>query len=185
MPGSNPANYIWIKNSFTPLEIFGNDSSNLDQSIFRLSKHRFLTGFTLIELLIVIGVMGIIVAIGIPALRSYQPSAQLSGVVQDLVTDLRYAQQLAIAEQVDHGIRFFIDDNKYQIIQYGEGETVLKEEVFPAGITFQQITGFTNNEAKFNPYGAARESGTIILLNTQGKTKTVDVRPSGFVKVSD
>ncbi|GAI55728.1 unnamed protein product, partial [marine sediment metagenome] len=65
------------------------------------------SAFTLAELLVIIGIIGILALISIPAFRAYQPNLQLSSMVRELVTDLRYAQQLAVAEQVEHGIRFF------------------------------------------------------------------------------
>ena len=139
--------------------------------------------FTLIELLVVISIIGILVLIGIPAFRRFQPSIQLSGAVRELVSDLRYSGQLAITEQVNHGIHFFSDPDKYQIIRYGEVEEVLEEKNLPEKVSFQEISGFTDEEVIFNPYGAAKESGSITLINTANTTTTIEVRPSGFVKI--
>ncbi len=77
-----------------------------------------LTGFTLLEILIIISIIGIIVLIGIPSFRVFQPGLQLSGAVQNLVADLRYAQQLTISEQITHGIRFSLDENKYYVLKH-------------------------------------------------------------------
>jgi len=140
-------------------------------------------GFTLIEILTVIFILGILCLIGVPAFKTYQPSLQLSGTVRELVTDLRYAEGLAVTEQIDHGVRFFFEEGQYQIIRYGASEEIIKSKNLPQGVSFQEITGFTNNQAVFNPYGAAREAGIITFINTKNSTTTIDIRPSGFIKI--
>jgi prepilin-type N-terminal cleavage/methylation domain-containing protein len=141
-------------------------------------------GFTLIEILIVITIIAIIAGISVPAFRSFQPDFQLSGAVRDLVSDLRYAQQLTVTEQINYCLKFFLAEKKYQIIQCGQNQPLL-EKLFPEGIKALTVNGLTDNKVEFNPYGAVKEDGTIILENTRDKTKTIEVRPSGFVKVTD
>lgn len=139
-------------------------------------------GYTLTEILIVIGVIGVLIGISIPTYRQFQPTLQLSGAVRNLVTDLRYTQQLTVTEQKEHCVRF--GDKEYKIIQCQDSEA---EEVLKI-ISLQEIDSitiaddFSNNEVRYNPYGAVKEAGTIIL-EINGKIKIIDVRPSGFVKV--
>ena len=141
------------------------------------------SGFSLIEFLIIIVVLVIIAGISAVSLRSIQPVLELNGITRELITDLRYAQQLALAQQIDHGVYLFSTENKYQIIKYGATQEILKEKALPLDIEFFQIDGFTNNEVKFNAYGAAQEGGTIIILAVKNNTTTtIEVRPSGFVK---
>ena len=59
-------------------------------------------GFTLTEILVVIGIIGILSLFSVPALRAFQPNLQLSSVTQEVVADLRYAQQLTVTEQKEH-----------------------------------------------------------------------------------
>jgi prepilin-type N-terminal cleavage/methylation domain-containing protein len=152
---------------------------------FKFPTFSFRKGFTLSEILIAISVVIILATISISAFTTLQPDIKLSGIARELITDFRYAQQLTVTEQVNHGIHFFSLENKYQLIRYGATEEVIKEILIPGGISFQQITGFTEDTVKFNPYGSVIESGSITLVNTNNKTKTIEVRPSGFVKISD
>ncbi len=139
--------------------------------------------FTTTELLVVISLIGIIVLIGFPAFRAYKPRLELLGTVRELVIDSRHAEQLAVAEQVNHGIRFSFGPDKYQIVKYEATEEILKEKFLPTGISFHEVDGFTNDEVIFNPYGAVEESGTVTLVNTKNSTTVLDIRPSGFVRV--
>jgi prepilin-type N-terminal cleavage/methylation domain-containing protein len=139
-------------------------------------------GITLIELLTVIAVIGILALASIPAFRAYGPRLELSGTVRDLISDLRYIQQLAVTEQKECCIKFFPAEKKYQILQCGE-ETILKEKILPEEIQTLIVSGLTDNEVRYNPYGAVRESGSIVLNNTKNQTKTISIKPSGFVEV--
>jgi len=140
-------------------------------------------GFTPIEFFLIIGIIGILSSITVTGFRTYQPNMQLSETVRDLVSDLRYSQQLAVTEQIEHGIRFSVTESKYQIIKYGTPEEVIREKYLPEKVSFQAVSGLTNNEVKFIPYGAVRQPGTITLINTKNTTTTIDVRSSGFVKI--
>ena len=145
-------------------------------------------GFTLIEFLIITGIFVILVGIGIPTFRSYQPDLQLSGAARNLVSDLRYAQQLAITEQVKHGIYFIPPEKKYEIRRYGAATSTLKTISLPEEIqtlTIDEEFINNNNTVKYNPYGAVDITGIIILENTKNNTTTIEVKPSGFVRIID
>ncbi len=148
-----------------------------------MKKILFKKGFTLTEILIVIGIIVILAGISIPVFRTYQPTLQLSGAVRDLITDIRYVQQMAVTEQINHGIFLYLDDNQYQIIKYKELEEVLFSKNLPETVSFYEIEGLIDNQIIFNPYGAIKESGNITLINTKQESKTIDIRPSGFVKI--
>jgi len=141
------------------------------------------TGFTLTEILLVIAIIGIISLATIPAIRFYRPNIQLSGAARELVTDLRYIQQITVTEQVEHCIQFFPLEKKYQIVRCTDG--VIEEKTLPAEIETMTVTGFAEDKVMYNPYGAVRESGTIVLENTRNETKTIFVKPSGFVEITD
>jgi len=103
--------------------------------------------------------------------------------VRDLATDLRYAQQQSVTEQVNYGIHFSSTTNEYQIIRYGTTTENVLEKSLSEGVDFHQITGFNGDEVVFNPYGAVKEMGSVSLINIEEKIKIIEVRPSGFVKI--
>ena len=140
-------------------------------------------GFTLFEFLVIMAIIGIIATISWSALRTLQPSWRLDGAVRDLATDLRYAQQQSVTEQVNYGIHFSSTTNEYQIIRYGTTTENVLEKSLSEGVDFHQITGFNGDEVVFNPYGAVKEMGSVSLINIEEKIKIIEVRPSGFVKI--
>lgn len=146
-------------------------------------KNQKLGGFTLLEFLVIIAIIGIIATISWSALRTLQPSWRLDGAVRDLATDLRYAQQQSVTEQVNYGIHFSSATNEYQMIRYGTTTENVLEKSLPEGVNFYQITGFSDEEVVFNPYGAVKEMGSVSLINIEQKIKIIEVRPSGFVKI--
>ena len=150
-------------------------------NIFKTEKN---FGFTLIELLIVIAILSILAVISFSVVVSLQPSFHLKAATRDLISDIRYAQQLAVTQQVDYGVLFSSSTNSYQIIKHPTTSTsaVIKQKDLPGDIFFKEISGFTNDEVVYNPYGAVKESGTIILVNQNNQTKTIAIKPSGFVK---
>lgn len=140
--------------------------------------------FTLVEILVTLAIIGIIVGIAIPSFITLRPDINLNESVRNLVTDLRYAQQLTITEQIEYCAKFFLLEKKYQILQCDQNNVTLEKKL-PNDITNLNIIGFSNNEVRFNSYGAVRESGDIILKNTKNNTKTIKVKPSGFIKIED
>ena len=141
-------------------------------------------GFTLIEFLVVVVILGIILGIGFSLFSKLRPDFNLSSASQNLISDLNWAKSLSVEEQVEYGVKFFIEENKYQIIKYNDISQVISEKNLIENINFEKIEGFSNNELRFNPYGTVRENGIITLINNRNnKTKTIEVRPSGFVKI--
>lgn len=165
-----------------------NSKFKIQNQPHRKQAAKFKIGFTLIELFIIIGIIGILALISIPAFRAYQPSLQLSGAIRNLASDLRYAQQLSVTEQVEHSVYFVLPERKYQIRRYGTLASTIKETVFSEEIIEITISGLSdvegNKEARYNPYGAVKTPGSVALKNSKNITTTVDIKPSGFVKIT-
>lgn len=138
-------------------------------------------GFTLIEIVVAICIVSILAGFGFNLFYGSQPNLKLSGAARDMLTDLRYTQQMAISQQINCGIRFDDTENKYQIIRFSQPEETVKTVYLPAGIGYDSIS-FSNSQVKFNIYGAATEAGSVILDNLT-ETTEINVKPSGFVKI--
>ena len=140
-------------------------------------------GSLLLNVLVSFGIIALMATISVPYIRQYQPNLKLNATARDLTSDLRYAQQLTITEQAVYLVDFNLDSDSYQILKGGVATTTIKTVEFDSDVNFQQITGLTDNQVVFNFYGGVSESGQIILVNTNGKIATINVKPSGYVKL--
>jgi len=141
------------------------------------------SGSLLMSLVVSFGIIALLSAISIPFIRKYQPNLKLSATARSLTTDLRYAQQLTITEQVVHLVSFDLGNDSYQILKIDAATTTVRTVVFDQEVNFQQITGLSNNQVSFNSYGGVGESGTIVLVNTNNVTATINIKPSGYVQL--
>jgi len=141
-----------------------------------------LAGFTIMEILIVLAIIAIVASISLPVYQQIAPKLNLNAAVRDITSDLRYAQQLSVAEQVIYKVAFDTANNRYSIINSDTGATL--KTINLNGITISSISGLTGNEARFTATGAAIETGNIILLNNRNASSTIEIKPSGYVQIS-
>lgn len=144
-------------------------------------RNLYKQGFSLVELLISIGVLGLIAAIFFPSVKNSISNLTLANDSKEMVTDLREAQQRTVTEQSNYYIQFIEAENKYRLIKESTGE-IIKEKTLASEIDLYAVNDLTDGKAKFNFFGAAIETGTIILLNTSSNaTSTIEIKPSGYV----
>ncbi len=137
----------------------------------------------LIDLLVTISIIALLSTLAIPYLRKYQPNLKLNTTARDLTTDLRYAQQLTVTEQKVYQVVFNLINNKYQIQKIDTATTTIKTVTLESEISFQQITGLTDNTVVFNYYGGVSQAGEIILTNINNATATINIKPSGYIQL--
>ena len=135
------------------------------------------------SILVSAGIIALLSAAVLPYILKYQPNLKLNGAARDLATDLRYAQQMTITEQVEYLVQLDLISDSYRIQKVDIATTTLKTVIFPTEVNYQQVTDLTENQVVFNSYGAVRESGQIVLVNTNGKTATINVKPSGYIQL--
>jgi len=140
--------------------------------------------FTVIELLVSLFIIGVLSLIGIPALRAFAPNLELNGAARELVSNLRYSQQLSVTEQIKYGIRISTTTREYQLIKYTDPEEIIEMKELPRTLDFYEISDFTNNEIRYNSYGSVEEEGNISLINNKGVILIIEVKSSGFIKIN-
>jgi len=140
--------------------------------------------FTVIELLVSLFIIGVLSLIGIPAFRAFAPNLELNGAARELVSNLRYSQQLSVTEQIKYGIRISTTTREYQLIKYTNPEEIIETKELPRALDFYEISDFTNNEIRYNSYGSVEEEGNISLINNKGVILIIEVKSSGFIKIN-
>ena len=71
-----------------------------------VNNPRWLAAFTLIELLVVIAIIGLMAAVGLPALKGFGKSNAVTAAQRQMLDDMGLARQRAIAERTDVYVLF-------------------------------------------------------------------------------
>lgn len=131
-------------------------------------------GFTLAELVLVIVLMSIIAVIAVPR---FATSPNLDAQMQQLLSDLRYAQQLAIT----HGQRFRVNftlPSSYGITDLG-GTAVANPSTggntitLPSDVTISSLTNLPNNLIAFDEQGIPYSNSTATTALAANATITL------------
>ena len=142
-------------------------------------------GFTIIETGIVIVVLGLMVAVGMPALQDWLDRYRVQRAAQTLAADLQLQRMCAVSRNVNHSIVFDAVNNTYTLWE-GDPVNGLTTQLVPQPITLPFGVTFTdpiddpielswagnNDVAVFFPDGAVNgrlaQEDEITLSNVGG-----------------
>ena len=140
-------------------------------------------GFTLVEYLVTFGIIILIVGIiSITFIRRASTGQIMQTAAQQIATDLRYASELAVATQIRHVVRFNPAVGHYTLVALEMPERMVKEVLLDPTIELSSIT-LSSNMAEFNSVGAVSTAGLITIRHQDGTTRTINIRPSGYVRI--
>ncbi|MFA6428307.1 MAG: prepilin-type N-terminal cleavage/methylation domain-containing protein [Candidatus Buchananbacteria bacterium] len=144
----------------------------------------FRHGFSLIEMVVLISIIGVVTMITMPLIQNYQPTLRLNTASRNLATDLRYAQQRTVTEQTNYQIAFDLPNRTYQVIKKATGQ-IIKTVTISNDLNWSiNQPGFTNDRVEFVITGAALQAGQLVITNRQNRFLTIEIKPSGYVKIS-
>ena len=131
-------------------------------------------GVTLIELVVVFVIIAIGAALTTPNIGGWMTNYRLRSATRDVVSTMRVAQMKAISNNLTYQISFDIANRSY-ILQYQNTAGVWINDgavqTLPTGVQFNTTFG---NSASFFP-NATSTTGNVILNNTKGATKTIQL----------
>ena len=142
------------------------------------------SGFTLIESVVVISVLGVIFAMGVPSFLSYRQSQELETARQALAGQLRLGRQKAIGMRHAQTLTFSTGSNNYTVQDLVTNQTFGPFKL-PKGLALEQaslvVGGVTGSTITALPDGRFSGSGDIIIRDRAGRRDTVSVQVSGLV----
>ncbi len=147
----------------------------------KIIKHE---AFSIYEFLVVFFIIGLVAAITLPTISNYSPSWKISTNSKLVLNKLRQAQEEAVAIQDQHAVRFDPSANPptVQLVNITGTETIIDSKTFDGGITLEIDGVFTDNEIIFSADGGPSASGNIVV-NYSDRSKTINVSPSGVIKL--
>lgn len=148
-------------------------------------------GMTLVEIMGALVIFGILIALGLPAFRSYFATHAVDGAANNMAVNLRLARQKAATEQNNYKVSLDPTAQTYTILDDDNGNNVADagEMVhgpvnIPAELTVTNgpLTPFPGDSLVFYPNGTASASGTVLISNASGFWRVVAVlRSTGAV----
>jgi type II secretion system protein H len=157
------------------------------------------SGFTIIELLTVVAMIGLMAAMGVPAIKSFSRSTDVKATATQIAADAWFARQRAIATSNPHSIRFDPEGNRYRVFRddgngtasdaaNGEidtGEQVLIDRHIDSRFNISYVNLDPTDAAIFMPKGTLKPGtgGGQLTITAENSSRTVFIRPSGMCKV--
>jgi prepilin-type N-terminal cleavage/methylation domain-containing protein len=138
-------------------------------------------GFTLVELMIMLTIVGLLVAVTLPAFRHFRQSAALPGAIRELSSELKVARQLAISRSHSYAVRIDSAGACYRGFD-PTADTVTQWASLPREVRVRRVTAPASAGLFVFDYNGRLESpGRIVLANTAGSLETLNVSLSGRV----
>lgn len=136
-------------------------------------------GFTLIEIVVAMALASIIMVMAVGGYRYFSANRSLDVATREVTAQIREAQAFAVSTGNTHRVYFNVTDSNFvmQRRQGSEWEKAAPVEEMPSAAEFDSsnppdFDGDTYME--FYARGTS-ESGTLVLRNSNGQTKTISV----------
>lgn len=149
--------------------------------VHKLNFLKSKAGFTLLELILVIVILGILAGLIYPAAAEIIDKQKLHSTAKEIMSDMRRAQQLAIAKETTFRLIFNHTLNKYFIKDVIANKTI-KEVALPKGIIFYHSkiieffpNGTTQNETITLQNG--RKQNLFIVTFMTGRMRITEIEP--------
>jgi prepilin-type N-terminal cleavage/methylation domain-containing protein len=141
------------------------------------------SGFTLLELIIVIVILGILTAIGVPNYLSWLPKYRLKSAARDLYSNMQLAKMTAVKSNQDCTVTYSTDPDQY-VLSGALSKTVVLED-YGSGVNFNGPGNETFADATITFNSRGTSNAGYAYLSNSGNTAYYKVGPlsSGVIKL--
>jgi len=142
---------------------------------------------TLVELLVVLGVIGLIVGMGVPALTAYSRQIRLKTATRQLMGLVSLARSTAISSHEEHAVVVDPESREIRVINTASGEALEPILRLPASVSLEmEVGGQSVGEPHvvFRPTGSLTGRSVSLVLSDGLKQQTIVVTgPTGAVTI--
>lgn len=158
-------------------------------------------GFTLVEIVTAMVIVGLLAVIARPQVMGALQNFKLNAAAAKMLSDIRYARELALSRHATYGIEVNAVGNFYQIFLYSGGtKTILTDPTTRKAMTtdfdllsqysgvtigavdFCQGIGCPSVDLRFDSFGVPSDSSGVVMASTAtaqlsagGITKTIQI----------
>ena len=138
-------------------------------------------GLTTIELMAVVVIVTLLATVAAPHLAHWRSIINVNSSARAIASELQKGRMYAISQNTSFRMSFNTEANSYQLqkLDAGTWQNVGDPKTLPNGIDLVSASA----DPVFQTLGNTLGSATIVLENTTGRTKSINVSSTGRVKV--
>jgi len=142
----------------------------------QLQRHKFRTAFTLIEIMIVVSLMGLMLAMGMPSIVKTLRKEGMRKATDDMMEACKSARAEAILKQKTEELVIHPQDGTISAPGFKTATLPKNVEIQILGVNFVQYEQADEAKVHFFPNGTSDEF-TMVLQDDQGQTRkfTLDI----------
>ncbi|HXG51454.1 MAG TPA: GspH/FimT family pseudopilin [candidate division Zixibacteria bacterium] len=147
-------------------------------------------GFTLGEMMAAVAVFAILGAVAIPSYLAVQPAMELNGAAREVLVKLMWARSKAVEQNTIYQVDFLASNYQFQVFNDANGNGSLDADEWNETYDLQALEypsvtfSKTGNNPVFIGRGTTTSGTTTITLSNASGSKTVEVTPTGNVKIN-
>ena len=133
---------------------------------------------TLVELLVVLGIIGLIVGMSVPALTGYAKQARLKTTTRQIMGLLALARSMAISSHEDHAVVIDRQQGWLSVVNLTSDEALERVVRLPKGVSLEvEVGGESSQETEFvfRPTGGLTGRTVSLVVADRDQHNTITV----------
>ena len=153
-----------------------------------MSRQRIDRGFTLVEIMVTVAIVGAVLAIAVPTVRSFTDQHKLQSATSVIEGNLRRARSAAVTKRCNVRFSLLSEAKTYALMRDTDGDgnfsIMLANGTLDPTVSLSDLSFGGSDFVTFDPRGRPDNAGSVRLESRHGRAREVRVSPgSGNVSV--